>query len=163
MKHLLVLLSVAVMCAMGAGSLTAAPPTQWPQWSQDPQHAGMVQNLGQPLNHILADIVYDPFVPDEMAAGGDDLLVHYQVPLLDGNDVYMEFKGGNFTTIPHWETQDWMEKKLTWQGSSLVEVWSHTSTWKPVPAFSHVSFNGPAWEPVYQPVLVGDFLYVPMV
>jgi hypothetical protein len=121
----------------------------------------MVQNLGQPLNNILEDIVYDPFVDEEIAAGGGALLVHYQVPLLDGNDVYMEFKGGNFTTIPTWETQDWLEKKLTWQGSNLVVVWSHSSSWKPVPFASRLSFNGPFWEPVYHPVLVGDFIYIP--
>jgi hypothetical protein len=160
MKHLLVLLCVVALSILGAASLAAAPPAQWPQWGQNPQHAAMVSNLGQPLNRILADIVYDPFVPDEMAAAGDDLLVHYQAPLLDGNDVYMEFKGGNFTTIPHWETQDWMEKKLTWQGSNLVEAWSYTSTWKPVPYLSHL-FNGPQWEPVFHPVLAGDFIYVP--
>ena len=160
MKHLLVLLCVAAMIALGAGSLFAAAPPQWPQWGHDPQHGSMVANLGQPLNQILQDIVYDPFVPAEIAAGGGDLLVHYQTPLLDGNDVYMEFKGGNFTTIPHWETQDWIEKKLTWQGSNLVTAWSYTSSWKPVPYLSN-SGVGPGWEPVFHAVIAGDFIYVP--
>jgi hypothetical protein len=160
MKHLLVLVCVAAVCAMGAGSLMAAP-IQWPQWGKDPQHAGMVQNLGNPLTRIIEDIVYDPFVEDEMRAGDGDLLVHYQAPLLDGNDVYMEFKGGNFSGLRNWESQDWIEKKLTWQGSDLVEVWSYTSTWKPVPYASAVSFNGPFWEPVFHPVLVGNFIYIP--
>ena len=161
MNRLLVLLCVAAILALGAGSLFAAsPPPQWPQWGHDPQHTGSVATVGQPLNSILQDIVYDPFVAAESAAG-DGLLVHYQVPILEGNDVYMEFKGGNFTTIPHWETQDWIEKKLTWQGSNLVTVWSYTSTWKPVPYASVISGNGPTWEPVFHPVLVGDFIYVP--
>jgi hypothetical protein len=159
MKRLLVLL--AVLTVVGVGSVVAAPPVQWPQWGQNPQHTGMVSNAGQSLTRILADIVYDPFVPAEMAASGDDLLVHYQVPMLDGNDVYMEFKGGNFTKPANWETQDWIEKKLTWQGSNLVTVWSFTSTWKPVPYFSPSSGLGPAWEPVFHPVLAGDFIYIP--
>ena len=161
MKRLLVLLCILAVSALGAGSLFAAPPIQWPQWGQDPQHAAMVQNPGQPLNQIIEDIVYDPFVADEIAAGGGALLVHYQVPLLDGNDVYMEFKGGHFNNVANWETQDWIEKKLTWQGSNLVEAWSFTSSWKPVPYASRVSFNGPFWEPVFHPVLVGDFIYIP--
>jgi hypothetical protein len=161
MRRMLVLLGVAAVYLPGAGSLMAAPPVQWPQWGHDPQHAAMVQNLGQPLSNILQNIVYDPFVPAEISAGGGDLLVHYQTPMLDGNDVYMEFKGGNFTTIANWETQDWIEKKLTWQGSNLVTVWSYTSSWKPVPYASRISFNGPFWEPVFHPVLVGDYIYVP--
>lgn len=161
MKNLLLLLCVAAMIALGAGSLFAAsPPIQWPQWGHDPQHTGMVSTVGQPLTRIIQDIVYDPFVPAEMAQNDNDLLVHYQVPILDGADVYMEFKGGNFTTTPHWETQDWIEKKLTWQGTNLVTVWSYTSSWKPVPYASN-SGVGPTWEPVFHPVLVGDFIYVP--
>ncbi len=163
MRRMVVLLCVAALPAMGGvtGLFAASPPIQWPQWGQDPQHAGMVQNPGAPLTGILEDIVYDPFVDEEIDAGGGALLVHYQVPMLDGNDVYMVFKGGNFTTLANWETQDWMEKKLTWQGSNLVEAWSFTSSWKPVPFASPVTFNGPTWEPVFHPVLVGDFIYIP--
>ena len=161
MKRLLVLLGVAVLSVVGAASVGAAPPIQWPQWGQNPQHTGAVSNLGQPLTRILANIVYDPFVPQEMAATGGDLLVHYQVPILDGSDVYMEFKGGNFTKPDNWETQDWIEKKLTWQGSNLVTVWSYTSTWKPVPYLNKITGSGPQWEPVFQPVMVDGFIYVP--
>jgi hypothetical protein len=162
MRRKLVFLCVTAVSVMGAGSLGAATaPPPWPQMGHDPQHGSMVSNLGQPLNRIIQDIVYDPFVSAEIAAGGGDLLVHYQTPLLDGNDVYMEFKGGNFTTIPHWETQDWIEKKLTWQGSSLVTAWSYTSTWKPVPYVSQTSGVGPVWEPVFHAALAGDFVYVP--
>lgn len=161
MRRKPVFLCVAAMSVMGAGSLFAAAAPQWPQMGHDPQHGSMVTTLGQPLHRIIQDIVYDPFVSAEISAGGGDLLVHYQTPILDGNDVYMEFKGGNFNTIQHWETQDWLEKKLTWQGSNLVVAWSYTSTWKPVPYASHTSGNGPFWEPVFHPVLAGDFIYVP--
>jgi hypothetical protein len=161
MRPKLVLLCVAAVSVMGAGSLGAATaPPQWPQMGHDPQHGSMVTNLGQPLSRIIQDIVYDPFVSAEISAGGGDLLVHYQTPLLDGNDVYMEFKGGNFTTIPHWETQDWIEKKLTWVGGNLVVAWSYTSTWKPVPYVSN-SGVGPVWEPVFHAAVAGDFIYVP--
>jgi hypothetical protein len=33
------------------------------------------------------NIVYDPLVPAEQAQNDDDLLVHYQTPLVEGNDV----------------------------------------------------------------------------
>jgi hypothetical protein len=153
---------LAVLC--GAGLLTiiaAGPPADWPQWGRDPQHSSEVGFTGQNLNRIIEDVVYDPFVAQEMAENGGNLLVHYQVPLIDGNDVYMEFKSGNFTHIETWETQDWQEKRLSWQNGQLVEVWTHTSDWKPVPFASRSSFNGPFWEPVYHPVLAGDFIYVP--
>jgi hypothetical protein len=162
MNRMPVLLCVAAIIALGAVSLFAAsPPVQWPQWGRDPQHTGLVSNVGQPLNNIIQDIIYDPFVPQEMAQNDGHLLVHYQAPLIDGNDIYMEFKGGSFTTTANWQTQDWIEKKLTWQGNSLVTVWSFTSSWKPVPYASPISFNGPVWEPVFHPVLAGDFVYVP--
>ncbi len=153
---------LAILC--GAGFLTilaAGPPADWPQWGRDPQHSGEVNWNGQNLNRIIEDIVYDPFVAQEQAENGGNLLVHYQVPIIDGNDVYMEFKSGNFTHVETWETQDWLEKRLSWQNGQLVEVWSHTSDWKPVPFASRSSFNGPFWEPVYHPVLVGDFIYLP--
>jgi hypothetical protein len=142
-------------------NLAAGPPPDWPQWGRDAQHTGEVSWSGQNLNRILEDINYDPFVPEEQAAGGGDLLVHYQVPILDGNNVYMEVKSGNFTTTANWETQDWNEKRLSWENGQLVEKWSFKSSWKPVPYASRVSFNGPFWEPVFHPVLSGDFLYVP--
>ena len=152
----------AILC--GAGLLTilaAGPPPDWPQWGGDPQHTGEVGFSGQNLTRIIEDIVYDPFVDEEMAATGGALLVHYQVPLIDGNDVYMEFKSGNFTQVDHWETQDWLEKRLAWENGQLVEKWSHTSDWKPVPFASRATGNGPFWEPVYHAVLVDGFIYVP--
>ncbi len=159
------ILTVAVFAIFcGAGLLTiiaAGPPADWPQWGQNPQHSSEVGWNGQNLNRIIQNIVYDPFVPQEQAEGGGDLFVHYQTPIVDGNDVYMEFKAGNFTHMETWETQDWLEKRLSWQNGQLVEVWSHTSDWKPVPFASRSSFNGPFWEPVYHPALVGDFIYTP--
>jgi len=131
----------------------------WPQWGHDQQHTGTVGVAGQNLNHVLADIVYDPFVDQEKAPenGDGDLLIHYQTPLVDGNDVYMEFKSGTYTSMTTWESQTWNEKKLSWVGGNLVVQWNFQTDWKPVP------FNpaGPSWEPVFHATLSGDFVYVP--
>ena len=43
------------------------------------------------------------------------------MPLIDGDDVYMEFKSGTFTSVTHWETQTWNEKRLRWQHGHLVD------------------------------------------
>src|SRR4026208_784139 len=89
---------LAVLCGAGLSTILAAgPPADWPQWGRDPQHSGEVNWNGQNLNRIIEDIVYDPFVAQEQAENGGNLLVHYQVPIINGNDVYMEFKSGNFT------------------------------------------------------------------
>ena len=139
--------------------LTQAFADNWPQWGHDQVHTGASTETGQNLNTILADIVYDPFVEQEKAPGnGDgDLLVHYQTPLVDGNDVFMEFKTGTYTSLVTWETQTWNEKRLRWMGGNLVEQWNFQSDWKPVP------FNpaGPSWEPVFHAALAGNFVFVP--
>jgi len=75
----------AVFCAAGLFTILAAgPPPDWAQWGGDPQHTGEVGFSGQNLNRIIEDIVYDPFVDEEMAATGGDLLVHgQQFPAFD--------------------------------------------------------------------------------
>jgi len=49
----------------------------WPQWGQNPQHQGFVNAQGQPIQSQLANIVYDPLVPEEQAFTGGELLAHY--------------------------------------------------------------------------------------
>jgi len=135
----------------------------WQQWGKNPQHTGATNVVGQHANRILDDIIYDPFVDAEKAdpdAAGD-LLVHYQAPLLDGDDVYMEFKSGTYTTLETWETQTWNEKKLDWDHGHLVEKWTFTSDWKPVPFLSLATGNGPFFEPVFHAALSGQFIYIP--
>jgi hypothetical protein len=152
------LVAVGSMTLLITTASSQGSPT-WPQWNHDPQHTGAINVAGQNLNNILANIVYDPFVEQEKAPenGDGDLLVHYQTPLVDGNDVYMEFKTGTYTSITTWETQTWNEKKLSWSGNNLVEQWNFQTDWKPVP------FNpaGPSWEPVFHAALAGSFVYVP--
>jgi hypothetical protein len=161
-----VVLILAPMAALAQGAAAAeraaAPPSlDWSQWGRNAQHGSATAAVGQPARRILADLVYDPFVAAEKGepTAGGDLLVHYQVPILSGNDVFMAFKGGEFTGAEHWETQTWSEKRLRWVGRRLVPWWTFTSDWKPVPYA--IGSRGPNWEPVFHPVLAGAFLYVP--
>jgi len=135
--------------------IQAAPSgASWPQWGQNPEHTGFLNIAGQNLNRILANIVYDTNVPDETAQNGGNLLAHYQAPLVESNDVYMEFKGGNYT-VANYATQSWGENKFTWQGKNLVQAWSFASDW--VAPGSANDF----WEPVFHAALANGSIYVP--
>jgi hypothetical protein len=75
----------------------------WGQWGANPQHTGMVPTVGQNVAHQLADIFYEPFVKQEQAetkgaTGDGELTVHYQVPITDGNDVYIMIKAGTYNS-----------------------------------------------------------------
>jgi len=151
---------IALLAALPAAAVAAAGQ-DWPQWMKNAQHTGATSAAGQPAARMLADVVYDPFVDQEKAdpLATGDLLVHYSAPLIDGNDVYMEFKSGTYTKIQNWETQTWNERRLHWQNGALVTMWSFQSDWKPVP-YGTVSL-GPGWEPVFHAALSGSFVYVP--
>ena len=142
-----------VLCIFTLG-LPEAFGQEWSQWAQNPQHTGFLNVSGQPMNHILANVVYDPNVPDEQAQTGGDLLAHYQTPLVDSNDVYMMSKAGT-ATLGSFATQTWHENKFTWQGTTLGRVWTFDSDW--VPPGSVKDF----WEPVYHAVLANGFIYDP--
>jgi len=148
--------SGAVIVAVGlAGiALSGASAPGWPQWAQNPQHTGFVSVKGQDLNRILADIVYDPLVPKEQNLNGGDLLVHYQVPLIDGDDVYMESKDGSYSK-GQYATQSWHQNRFTWVRGALTKVWTFDSDW--VAPGSQSDF----WEPVYHAVLANGFIYDP--
>jgi hypothetical protein len=141
-------------------SLPAAAQ-DWGQWGRNAQHTSATSAIGQPARNILEDIVYDPFVEAEKADPDyfGDLAVHYQVPILDGDDVFMEFKTGTFTGAESWNTQIWNEKRLHWEHGHLETEWSFQSDWKPV-SFS-LSAGGPEWEPVFHAALSGQFIYLP--
>src|SRR5437764_9347174 len=125
------------------------PPTtceSWHQWGGDPEHAGASCVAGQPLGKQLADIIYDPFIPQEVADAQGDLLVHYQAPLLDGDDIFMMAKGGTYTPcqtandqpacfLPtemfRLDSQVWSEKLYRWDDAGLLyEKRSFDSDWK---------------------------------
>lgn len=148
----------------------AAPGQNWLQWGQNAQHSGAVSVTGQNAVQQYANIVYDPFVSAEQAEAGGDLVVHYQSPLVDGNDVFMEFKSGRYVPCDPpgsgqpfpcgsdaWDQQVWSEKRIEWQNGMLAEVWRFDSDWKPEPDAG--SLGG--WEPVFHAALAGGFVYVP--
>jgi hypothetical protein len=152
---------LTLCCVLLVTVAVSASAQEWAQWAQNQNHTGIVNVTGQSASHMLADIVYDPFVAQEKAdhfAAGD-LQVHYQAPILEGDNLYMEFKSGNFTSIDHWESQTWNEERLHWENGQLVQKWTFASDWKPAP-FS-LAANGPFWEPVYHAALSGNYLYVP--
>jgi uncharacterized protein (TIGR03437 family) len=142
------------------GGVTAAVQTTiaigagWPQWAQNPQHTSSPGVAGQNLNEILTDIVYDPLVAQEQSANYDELVAHYQVPLVDGNDVYMEYKSGSYSATS-FATETWGENKFTWQNGQLVPQWGYASDWK-APGSSNDS-----WEPVFHAALGGAAVYLP--
>jgi uncharacterized protein (TIGR03437 family) len=147
-------LQIQIGGALDAGAAAIAVSTSaWTEWGQNAAHTGSVANTGQELNRILSDLVYDPLVPDETAATGD-LLVHYQVPLVDGNDVFMEFKSGTFDKSTY-SSEMWGEARFTWQSGQLVRVWSYASDWK-APGSSN-----DFWEPVFHAAVGNSGVYVP--
>jgi hypothetical protein len=159
---------------MGGGGGTPPAPSNtpfWAQWGANPQHSGLVTVAGQSLNKQLADIVYDPFVKQEQTENGGELLAHYQATLVDGNDVYMMMKTGNYVSCPNpgswttgaacgpnvWNTMIWNETRFTWENGTLTQIWMFASDWKP-------ETNGGAlggWEPVFHAVDANTFIYVP--
>src|SRR5258705_10938050 len=69
----------------------------WHQWGSSASHGGASCVRGQPLHTMLSEMVYDPFLAQEVADGRGDLFVHYQAPLIDGDDLYMMAKKGTYT------------------------------------------------------------------
>jgi hypothetical protein len=162
---------------------TASTSPFWQQWGSNPQHTGMVPVAGQNLTSILANVVYDPFVDQEKAEntyifGEAALTVHEQAPITDGSDVYMVMKSGSYDSCnpvgdwvngtacgPNaWNTMIWNEARFTWINGQFVQVWIFASDWKPEPNASDINAGRPGlegWEPVFHPVDVTNFLYVP--
>jgi hypothetical protein len=164
------------MCAtlvIGASASRAAlaqSSAAWPQWGQNPQHTGFLGVAGQAPQAKLSDQTFDPFTVQEEAESGGSLLMHYQVPLVNGSNVFMEFKAGNYVSCnppgsgqpfpcgPNdWNTEIWNETDLQWQNGVLAPVWSFASDWKPVPNGNKLG----GWEPLFQPGLAGPYIYVP--
>jgi hypothetical protein len=139
----------------------------WSQWGHDYTHGGNTCAPGQPISRKLARFTFDPFVDQEIAETHGSLLAHYQSPLIVGDDLYMLVKSGTYITCdPNggppqpcgrrvWESQIWNEARFTWKDGQLTEQWRFESDWKPEP----LALAG--WEPVFQPALYDNFLYVP--
>jgi hypothetical protein len=130
----------------------ATANAQWSQFAGNPRHTGDSATIAQPLRNLMADVVYDPLVPSELETNFGELLIHYAVPLLDGDDVFMAFKDlvfiGPFQGIPTWGV-----KRFHWENGKLVQKWLAGADWAPVP--------NPGWEPSMQPVLANGYVYLP--
>ncbi|MBS0287320.1 MAG: hypothetical protein JSR17_08495 [Proteobacteria bacterium] len=168
---LLCLLSIPVISH--AGNIGNASILDWPVYGKDAKHSSFINVAGQGTNKVLAQFVLDSNAAAELADQGD-ILVHYQSPLLIGDDdVYSEIKGGTYTNgdpdtgVINWDTQTWGEKKLSWNDGKLKEKWTYISGWKPTPYSSNPAFTlgsgpvGPTWEPVFQAAYANGAVYVP--
>jgi uncharacterized protein (TIGR03437 family) len=134
-------------------TVIALGDTNWTQWSQNPQHTGNISLYGQSLGHILADIVYDSLADTEKQAE-DELLSHYQVPMVNGSDVFMSSRSGSFNADDN-STQIYGETHYTWQGNQLTAAWSYTSDWKAPGSLNDF------FEPVFHAVLANGAVYIP--
>ena len=150
--------SVSLGMFLVAGATLAQ---EWPQWALDAQHSSMVSFTGQSLNQNIVNIVYDPLVEQEMAEsaplfGEPVLLAHFQAPLVDGNDVYMMFKSGQYN-VHNYASQQWGETKYSWNAAhtALNVAWQFNSDWD-APGSLFV-----VWEPVFHPALANGYIYIP--
>lgn len=173
-------LVLAAWQAIQAAGLDAGTSPDWAQWARTPQHTASISAAGQTPRKHLANITFDPFVKKEQAEsdGGakGDLLVHYQVPLVDGDSAFLEYKTGFYHSCdppgsghPYpcgpndWNTEIWNERAFTWRNGSLVEAWNFQSDWKPEPN-SGAHGKGKhleGWEPVFHAAIWNGFLFVP--
>lgn len=137
---------------------SASAHAQWHQWGSDPQHTGVARAAGQSPAIIFDDHVYDPFVAVETFAGGGDLFVHYQVPIVDGDDVFMEMKSGVYNAAD-WRSQTWGLANFRWTNGRLVQQWNTATDWKAAPPSD--GGGGPDFEPVFHAVLAPGGIFVP--
>jgi hypothetical protein len=178
------LLAVVVCAAIACSSNGPAAPrpqldcsasTDWTQTGRAPDHAGTVCASGVPFSGI-STFVLDPHLDQETAEERGALLVHYQVPLVVGDDVYVAVKSGSYfscapagsrTPFPcgpdAWNQQVWNEQHFVWQGGKLVSSWTVPTDWKPPPnrGTSPGTASIADWEPVFHAVVSGDSLWMP--
>ncbi|MGA9899557.1 MAG: hypothetical protein WBQ09_15775 [Terriglobales bacterium] len=173
---LCVVLTLIAWSAIHAAGIVA-PVQDWPQWGRTALHTSATGAIGQTPQAQLADITYDPFVAQEKAESGGELLAHYQVPLLDGSHVFMAFKTGKYVSCdppgsgqPYpcgpdaWNDEIWNERAFTWQNGVLVELWNFKTDWKPEPNSDQGNGDGLGlfgWEPVFHAALWNGFVFVP--
>lgn len=130
----------------------------WWQWGRNPRHDSASPAVGQRLERIEAEVIVDPFAQQEKNSVGGFLLVHYQAPIVDGNDLYLAVKGGQWTSNTTRETQTWNVHNVRLTGGTKQTRWTYASDWKPVPSGMNV---GPRWEPVYHLLLTQDAVWAP--
>lgn len=130
----------------------------WFQWGRDARHHSSPDTTAQLLGRVETQMVLDPFIDAHKTAVGGYVPVHYAVPLIDGNDVFVVIKSGQFTQPATRETQIWNVQQLRRNGATLTNGWRYTSDWKPVPTWG---IAGPRWEPVFHPLLTAQAVYAP--
>ena len=163
--------SLFISLTIGVALVALAFAEDWLQWGQNAQHTGRALVLGQNPSRILANLIYDPFVAQAQAEENGELLAHYQAPLVQDQDVFMEFKSGNYVNCSpvgtyqpypcgpdNWNNQVWSEKRLHWDSGSLAANWEFASDWKPEPDASGELGD---WEPVFHAAVTGQNVYVP--
>ncbi|HEX3766315.1 MAG TPA: hypothetical protein VHW23_46805 [Kofleriaceae bacterium] len=157
--------------AGGDAGVVASDCNSWRQWGNNAAHIGASCVRGQPLAGQLSSTVYDPFLAQEIADTFGVLFVHYQTPLIDGDDLYMMTKKGTYTpcdvdptsgfpscNLPderyRLNSQVWSEQRFAIApDGKLTLQWSYDSDWKPEPAA--------IFEPVFQPALAGTLIAIP--
>jgi len=162
------------------GSGTTNPDCSWTQLGGNAAHTGVACAPAQGFSTVLATLTFDPFVEQEVLDGkawfGEAaLFVHYQAPLVIGDDVYVEVKSGTYTAcvsdgsadgspesadggpcgLEAWDTQVWGETHYQWQNGSLVQLASFQSDWKPEAGDLAI------WEPLFHAAIDGNSLWVP--
>jgi hypothetical protein len=137
----------------------SAHAQDWPQWGRTGAHDGAAAVTANRLERIEASIVIDPLVEDEKSADDDSLIVHYPVPLVDGDDLFLIEKGGVFVGHDVPQTMTWSVKNVRRAASGYATRWTFTSDWLPPPV--GLPGGGPRWEPVFHPILGADVLWVP--
>ncbi len=153
MNHFLLVLMLCSLCwAQG-----------WSQWGQNSRHTGSVAIVGQRADRILSTLVIDPFVAGKVDDSGGDLLAHYPSPVVDGKDVFLMQEGGRYAACADgsdpcgadaWSLLKWSVIRYSWSDQGTLDAqWAFQTDWTPVPQVG--------WEPVFHPVLAGDFVYAP--
>jgi hypothetical protein len=134
-------------------SARAAEP-DWPQWGGNPQHTGRVSWAAQSLDNVRADILFDPTVETQKALYDGDINAHYQVPLINGNDVFIasingKYDGSNYGTLR------WRESRYRWENGELVKKWEVMSD------YVTPGTDNDFWLPVFHGILANGYVYVP--
>lgn len=163
------LLALALAACSPAAERGEPGCDSWHQWGNSGSHQGASCVTGQRLEGALDNVVYDPFIDQETADARGNLIVHYQAPLIEGDDLYMMTKRGTYTPCEivddapscggpdeqyRRNSQIWAEQHFTiGEDGGLTLAWTFDSDWKPEP---EVNF-----EPMFQPALAGGLLAVP--
>src|SRR2546430_349662 len=105
---------------------------EWPQFGRTAQHDGATSVSGDRPDRIEAAIVVDPFAEIEKIAADGDLLVHYPVPLIEGDDLFLLEKGGYFASLAARETQTWNMKNVRRTAHGYATQWTFATDWKQI-------------------------------